>query len=64
MTGLICFTMEKGPMNLGLSFLQGVRSLMSRVDSQTFCPGCYMGVAERLRSAVILHLRKARCSWW
>ncbi len=53
MTGLICFMMEKGPMNLGLSFLQGVRNLMFRVDSQTFCPGWYMGVAERLRSAVI-----------
>ncbi len=64
MTGLICFTMEKGPMNLGRSFLQGVRNLMSRIDSQTFCPGWYMGVMERLRSAVILRLRKARCSWW
>ncbi len=64
MTGLICFTMEKGPMNLGLSFLQGVRNLISRVDSQTFYPGWYMGVAERLRSAVILRLRKALCSWW
>ncbi len=38
-TGLTCSRMVKGPTNLGLSFLLGRRSLMSRVDNHTFWPG-------------------------
>ncbi len=54
----------KGPTNLGLSFRQGRHSLMSRVDSQTFCPGWYSGLDDRRTSAAILCLHTACCSWW
>lgn len=50
MARLIWWVMVKGPVYLGLGFLQGRRILMNLVDSQTFCPGWYVGVLDRLGS--------------